>query len=114
MKYVLSALSKSEREQFLAQPRIAALSVNAGNSRRPLSVPIWNQDAPSGQRGHVPGLRPRRVRRQRDYLSATAAPDFGRSSGAVIVASEQLLFRVMGADRLRATARTERRLPTDV
>ncbi len=36
------ALSKSEREEFLAQPNIvAALSVNAGESRGPLTVPMW-------------------------------------------------------------------------
>jgi hypothetical protein len=33
---------------------------------------------------------------------------------AVIVESKQLLFWMMGADRVRATARTARRLPTDV
>jgi hypothetical protein len=49
MKYVVSALSKSEREEFLAQPHIASLSVNAGNSRGPLTVPIWYQYAPGGQ-----------------------------------------------------------------
>ncbi len=35
------ALSMIEREQFLAQPHVASLSVAAGPDRGPLSVPIW-------------------------------------------------------------------------
>jgi hypothetical protein len=36
-------LSVEDREQFLAAPRIAALSVHAGLERGPLTVPIWYQ-----------------------------------------------------------------------
>lgn len=43
------ALSKQEREDFLAQPHVAALSVSAGPDRGPLTVPIWYQYAPGGQ-----------------------------------------------------------------
>lgn len=43
------SLSKSEREEFLAEPRIAALSVFAGNDRGPLTVPIWYQYTPGGE-----------------------------------------------------------------
>jgi nitroimidazol reductase NimA-like FMN-containing flavoprotein (pyridoxamine 5'-phosphate oxidase superfamily) len=43
------ALSKDEREEFLAQPHIAALSVNAGDKRGPLAVPIWYQYEPGGE-----------------------------------------------------------------
>jgi nitroimidazol reductase NimA-like FMN-containing flavoprotein (pyridoxamine 5'-phosphate oxidase superfamily) len=35
------ALSSTERHDFLAQPHVAALSVEAGPDRGPLSVPIW-------------------------------------------------------------------------
>lgn len=42
-------LSKQEREQFLAEPRIAALSVSAGDARGPLTVPIWYQYTPGGE-----------------------------------------------------------------
>ena len=42
------ALSKDEREQFLAEPHIGALSVNAGTDRGPLTVPIWYQYSPGG------------------------------------------------------------------
>lgn len=41
-------LSVSEREQFLSEPHIAALSVSAGENRGPLTVPIWYQYAPGG------------------------------------------------------------------
>lgn len=43
------ALSKDEREQFLAEPHIAALSVSAGDKRGPLTVPIWYQYSPGGE-----------------------------------------------------------------
>ena len=43
------ALSKEEREQFLAEPLIAALSVYAGDKRGPLTVPIWYQYSPGGE-----------------------------------------------------------------
>lgn len=43
------ALSQDEREQFLAEPHIAALSVYAGDTRGPLTVPIWYQYTPGGE-----------------------------------------------------------------
>ncbi|CAM5693320.1 Pyridoxamine 5'-phosphate oxidase OS=Streptomyces fumanus OX=67302 GN=GCM10018772_31170 PE=4 SV=1 [Streptomyces fumanus] len=39
------ALTREEREQFLAEPHIAALAVDAGAGRAPLTVPIWYQYA---------------------------------------------------------------------
>jgi general stress protein 26 len=42
-------LSKEEREQFLAEPHVAALSVAAGSERAPLTVPIWYQYSPGGE-----------------------------------------------------------------
>ncbi|NGO77608.1 pyridoxamine 5'-phosphate oxidase family protein [Streptomyces sp. YC504] len=42
------ALSREEREQFLAEPHVAALSVDAGDGRAPLTVPVWYQYAPGG------------------------------------------------------------------
>jgi hypothetical protein len=38
-----------EREQFLAEPHIAALAVSAGQNRGPLTVPIWYQYEPGGE-----------------------------------------------------------------
>jgi hypothetical protein len=45
------ALSKQEREQFLSEPHVAALSVHDGSDRGPLRVRIWYQYAPGGERG---------------------------------------------------------------
>jgi hypothetical protein len=42
-------LSVHDRELFLAEPHIAALSVSAGPDRGPLTVPIWYQYEPGGE-----------------------------------------------------------------
>ena len=42
-------LSAHDREQFLAEPHIAALSVSDGPGRGPLTVPIWYQYQPGGE-----------------------------------------------------------------
>ncbi|MFD6276112.1 pyridoxamine 5'-phosphate oxidase family protein [Streptomyces sp. NPDC060209] len=43
------ALTRNEREQFLAEPHVAALAVNAAEEgRAPLTVPIWYQYEPGG------------------------------------------------------------------
>ncbi len=42
-------LSVRDRELFLAEPHIAALSVSAGLDRGPLTVPIWYQYVPGGE-----------------------------------------------------------------
>jgi hypothetical protein len=42
-------LTAAEREQFLAEPHIAAFSVPAGPGRGPLTVPIWYQYEPGGE-----------------------------------------------------------------
>ncbi|MFG2461420.1 pyridoxamine 5'-phosphate oxidase family protein [Streptomyces sp. NPDC048523] len=42
------ALTRAQREQFLAEPHVAALAVDAGEGRAPLTVPIWYQYEPGG------------------------------------------------------------------
>ena len=42
-------LSVRDRELFLAEPHIAALSVAAGPDRGPVTVPIWYQYEPGGE-----------------------------------------------------------------
>ncbi|WP_406389767.1 pyridoxamine 5'-phosphate oxidase family protein [Streptomyces sp. NBC_00887] len=43
------ALNREEREQFLAEPHVAALAVDAAETgRAPLTVPIWYQYEPGG------------------------------------------------------------------
>ncbi|UVO12358.1 pyridoxamine 5'-phosphate oxidase family protein [Mycobacterium sp. SVM_VP21] len=56
------SLSKDEREQFLAEPHIAALSVNAGAGRGPLTVPIWYQYAPGGEPWVLTGAESRKAK----------------------------------------------------
>lgn len=55
-------LSKNDREQFLAEPRIAALSVYAGDQRGPLTVPIWYQYFPGGEPWVLTGAGSRKHR----------------------------------------------------
>lgn len=43
------ALSVEEREQFLAEPHIGALSVVERPDRAPLTIPIWYQYSPGGE-----------------------------------------------------------------
>ncbi len=45
----MPTLSVRDREQFLAEPHIAALSVAAGVDRGPLTLPIWYQYTPGGE-----------------------------------------------------------------
>jgi len=56
------ALSRDDREQFLAEPHIAALSVSAGADRAPLTVPIWYQYSPDGQPWVLTGAGSRKHR----------------------------------------------------
>lgn len=43
------ALSPAEREQFLAEPHVGALSVAEQSDRAPLVIPIWYCYAPGGE-----------------------------------------------------------------
>ncbi|NUV95098.1 pyridoxamine 5'-phosphate oxidase family protein [Streptomyces sp. KAI 90] len=56
------ALSRKEREKFLAEPHIAALAVDAGEGRAPLTVPIWYQYEPGGDVWIMTGLDSRKNR----------------------------------------------------
>ncbi|ANB06973.1 pyridoxamine 5'-phosphate oxidase [Streptomyces ambofaciens] len=54
------ALTREEREKFLAEPHIAALAVDAGTGRAPLTVPIWYQYEPGGDVWIMTGLDSRK------------------------------------------------------
>jgi hypothetical protein len=56
------ALSKDEREQFLAETRVAALSVSAGDTHGPLTVPMWYQYTPGGEPWILTGPASRKAR----------------------------------------------------
>ena len=53
---------EEEREQFLAEPHIAALSAYAGDTRGPLTVPIWYQYTPGGEPWILTGPGSRKAR----------------------------------------------------
>lgn len=44
-----NTLSDRDRDLFLAEPHVAALSVAAGPGRGPLTLPIWYQYEPGGE-----------------------------------------------------------------
>ncbi|MFC9059869.1 pyridoxamine 5'-phosphate oxidase family protein [Streptomyces sp. NPDC057074] len=59
------ALTREEREKFLAEPHIAALAVDGEAGRAPLTVPIWYQYEPGGDVWIMTGLDSRKNRRIR-------------------------------------------------
>jgi hypothetical protein len=58
----MAALSQPDREQFLAEPHIAALSVAGGPGRAPVTVPIWYQYTPGGEAWVLTGAASRKAR----------------------------------------------------
>ncbi|MEV7071331.1 pyridoxamine 5'-phosphate oxidase family protein [Streptomyces sp. NPDC091972] len=56
------ALTREQREQFLAEPHVAALAVDAGEGRGPLTVPIWYQYEPGGDLWIMTGADSRKHR----------------------------------------------------
>ena len=56
------SLTVADREQFLAEPHIAALSVAAGPDRGPLTLPIWYQYEPGGEAWVLTEARSRKAR----------------------------------------------------
>jgi hypothetical protein len=57
-----NGLSVRDREFFLAEPHVAALSVSAGQGRGPFTVPIWYQYAPGGEAWVLTEVGSRKVR----------------------------------------------------
>ncbi|WP_304113863.1 pyridoxamine 5'-phosphate oxidase family protein [Mycolicibacterium bacteremicum] len=53
-------LSREDREAFLAEPHVAALSIASGPNRGPLTVPIWYQYTPGGQPWFLTGVGSRK------------------------------------------------------
>jgi nitroimidazol reductase NimA-like FMN-containing flavoprotein (pyridoxamine 5'-phosphate oxidase superfamily) len=55
------ALTREERETFLAEPHIGALAVNE-DGRAPLTLPIWYQYAPGGELWVMTGTDSKKAR----------------------------------------------------
>lgn len=58
-------LTEQEREQFLAEPRIGTVSVASGDSRPPLTVPIWYAYEPGGNITFFTSTQGQRARKAR-------------------------------------------------
>jgi nitroimidazol reductase NimA-like FMN-containing flavoprotein (pyridoxamine 5'-phosphate oxidase superfamily) len=56
------ALTREERERFLAGPHVAALAVEAGEGRAPLTVPIWYRYEPGADLWILTGRESRKGR----------------------------------------------------
>ena len=56
------ALSREEREQFLAEPHVAAFAVDGGGGRGPVTVPVWYQYESDGTVWILIGLDSRKNR----------------------------------------------------
>jgi nitroimidazol reductase NimA-like FMN-containing flavoprotein (pyridoxamine 5'-phosphate oxidase superfamily) len=56
-------LTTDEREQFLAAPQVAVVSVAADGDRPPLAVPIFYHYAPGGDLSFFTGTQGRRARK---------------------------------------------------
>ncbi|WP_370946379.1 pyridoxamine 5'-phosphate oxidase family protein [Amycolatopsis sp. cg5] len=58
-------LTATEREDFLAEPRIGVLSVEADGDRPPLTVPVWYNYEPGGELTFFTGTQGRTARKTR-------------------------------------------------
>ena len=65
-RVIVMALSMSDRQEFLAQPHVAALSVAGRTGRGPLTVPIWYYFVP----GHQPWVLTRPESRKAILIAA--------------------------------------------
>jgi hypothetical protein len=58
-------LTENEREEFLAERRVAVLSVASDNTRPPLTVPVWYAYRPGGNVIFFTGTQGRKARKTR-------------------------------------------------
>lgn len=56
-------MTEPEREAFLAEPRVAVLSVAADDDRPPLTVPVWYGYQPGGNLTFYTGTQGRKARK---------------------------------------------------
>jgi nitroimidazol reductase NimA-like FMN-containing flavoprotein (pyridoxamine 5'-phosphate oxidase superfamily) len=59
------SLTEPERQEFLAAPHIAVLSVASDDDRPPLTVPVWYSYQPGGTISVFTGAQGRRARKTR-------------------------------------------------
>jgi len=58
-------LTEQERQEFLAEPHVAVLSVASDTARPPLTVPLWYGYQPGGTISFFTGTQGRKARKTR-------------------------------------------------
>jgi nitroimidazol reductase NimA-like FMN-containing flavoprotein (pyridoxamine 5'-phosphate oxidase superfamily) len=105
-------LSAHDREQFLAEPHIAALSVSDGPGRGPLTVPIWYQYAPGGEVWILTEARSRKARLIEAAGRFTLMVDRVTPTTRYVSVEGPVTRTIPGTDELRREI-TERYLPPE-
>jgi nitroimidazol reductase NimA-like FMN-containing flavoprotein (pyridoxamine 5'-phosphate oxidase superfamily) len=105
-------LSAHDREQFLAEPHIAALSVSDGPGRGPLTVPIWYQYAPGGEVWILTEARSRKARLIEAAGRFTMMVDRVTPTTRYVSVEGPVTRTIPGTDELRREI-TERYLPPE-
>lgn len=105
-------MSNEERQEFLARPHIAALSVEAGADRAPLVVPIWYQYAPGGRPWFLTGTDSRKLRLIREAGRCTLMVETLSPSIRYVAVSGTIASYADGT-REQLTEMAARYLPAD-
>jgi nitroimidazol reductase NimA-like FMN-containing flavoprotein (pyridoxamine 5'-phosphate oxidase superfamily) len=105
-------LSEHDREQFLAEPHIAALSVSDGPGRGPLTVPIWYQYMPGGEVWILTEATSRKARLIEAAGRFTLMVDRVTPTTRYVSVEGPVTRTIAGTDELRREI-TERYLPPE-
>ncbi|GAA1978500.1 pyridoxamine 5'-phosphate oxidase family protein [Amycolatopsis minnesotensis] len=123
-------LTETEREDFLAEPRIGVLSIEDPGDRPPLTVPVWYAYTPGGDLSFFTGTQGRTARKTRllegagKFSFCVQQPEFpykyvtvectvtgaDRAPGADQVRA--IISRYLPADAAEAFAKSETEEPT--
>jgi hypothetical protein len=107
-----NSLSVRDRELFLAEPHVAALSVAAGPSRGPFTVPVWYQYHPGGEPWVLTEAGSRKVRLIETAGRFTLLVDRVMPTNRYVSVEGPVARIVPGTDDLLREI-TERYLPPD-
>jgi len=107
-----SRLSVRDRELFLAEPHVAALSVSAGENRGPFTLPIWYQYEPGGEAWILTETGSRKARLIKAAGRFTLMVERVMPTVRYVSAEGPVARTVPGTDEL-LRAMAERYLPSD-
>ena len=108
-----SSLSVRDRELFLAEPHVAALSVSAGQGRGPFTIPIWYQYAPGGEAWLLTDANSRKTRLIETAGRFTLMVDRVMPTVRYVSVEGPVTRTIPGTDELLQEI-TERYLPPDM